>query len=128
MKKEILIPALLVFLGLIFIIFNLIVYFSRGNAWFIAKKIKVGALILSLTAFISCGPNANSFPVKNEPITKDFKDSIAEKNRQDSMEALNKKRRIEDSIVMSIKKGEMQDSIKPVMCYKPAPSKKNNKK
>ncbi len=51
MKREIIIPAFIAFLGLVFIIIKIAVFFTKGNKWFIKKKIKVGALIISFTTF-----------------------------------------------------------------------------
>ncbi len=121
MKKEILIPALLLLLGLIFIIINIIVYFSKGNTWLISKKLKVGALILSLTALFSCGSSSHN----NEPtcyitpIPK-YTDSIhKEKQKQDSILNIENQKRINDSIAKENKKPHR-------MCYRYVPDNKDS--
>ncbi len=90
MKKEILIPALLLILGLVFIIINIIVYVSKGNSWLIGKKLKVGALILTLTGVFSCGspPKPTCYEM---PPSQDYLDSMAEVRKKDSILALEKK-------------------------------------
>ncbi|GEM_PF-3139931 len=51
MKKENLIPFLLVVLGFSFAVISLIVFFTKGKSYyFIKKKLKIGALIITLTA------------------------------------------------------------------------------
>lgn len=90
MKKEILVPTLLFFLGLIFIIINIILYFSRGNSWLIGKKLKIGAMILSLSGIIGCGttPQPTCYEV---PPSKEYLDSLADIRKKDSILALEKK-------------------------------------
>ncbi len=54
MRKENFIPIALVFLGIIFVVISLIVFFTKGKScYFIKKKLKVGALIISLTAILN---------------------------------------------------------------------------
>lgn len=115
MKKEILVPALILFLGLIFIIINVIVYFSKGNTWLISKKIKVGVLILSLTTLFSCGSSSNH---NNEPtcyITPSSKyiDSMKQvKQNQESLLNAEKPKQFTDSIIE-----EKNKNNKIIMCY-----------
>jgi len=122
MKKEILIPALLVFFGLIFIIFNLMVYFSRGNALFIAKKMKVGALILALTSIAACHivPKPTCYDVAAPP--NENNDSIVNAKKQDSINKANKQKQTNDSIA-NINKIRI-DSIRPTSYEMPAPKNK----
>ena len=123
MKKEIFIPALLGFLGLGFIIINIIVYFSRGNAWFIKKKLKVGALILTLTSIAACHtiPQPTCYDVAAP--SNEFNDSTANTNKKDSIYKADKQKQKNDSIA-NINKIRM-DSIRPTCYEMPAP--KNDK-
>ena len=130
MKKEIFIPVLLAFLGLVFIIINIIVFFSKGNAWYIHKKLKVGALILTLTSIAACHTAQTPTCYKTSTTIGDsdsteymkIKDSIQfaknQKHIADSIANANEEKRKKDSIAnIKINKG---DSIQPT-CYKPAP-------
>jgi hypothetical protein len=57
-KKYMIIPLVLVFLGAAFAVISFLVYISRGKYVFIRQKLKIGALILTLTAFsYSCQSN-----------------------------------------------------------------------
>ncbi|MEA2043541.1 MAG: hypothetical protein U9N85_13450 [Bacteroidota bacterium] len=54
-EKKYLVPLLLIGLGVAFIFVSIMVTLTRGNsALWIAKKIKLGAMLLSFTAFASC--------------------------------------------------------------------------
>jgi hypothetical protein len=124
MKKEILIPVLLMFLGVVFVIINIIVYFTKGNNWVVSKKMKVGALILTLTSIVACHtvPKPTCYDVAITP-SKDYTDSIAAANKKDSI----KQMQINDSIA-NINKIRM-DSIRPTCYEMPAPrNDKPNKK
>jgi hypothetical protein len=50
MKKEILIPVIVVLLSIVFIVTCVIVYITKGNSYWISKKIKIGALLLALSS------------------------------------------------------------------------------
>ena len=53
LKKELFIPLILAGLSLIFFIVCFLVFITRGNnSYFIKKKLKVGAMILALTAIV----------------------------------------------------------------------------
>lgn len=55
MKKETFVPIISFTLGFLFIIISLLVFFTRGKSKsLIAKKIKIGALILTLSSAASC--------------------------------------------------------------------------
>jgi hypothetical protein len=134
MKKEILIPVLLIFLGLIFVFINIMVFFSK-NRWFISRKLKVGALIISLTGILACGVPSNQESdhyIKNPPeesIAKQKKqDSIKEKidsisiaNKNDSINKANKLKHKKDSIFKIKTKKKVK--IVPT-CYDPVPDKR----
>ncbi len=86
MKKEILIPTLIILLGVIFVFINIMVFFTKGSSWFVKKKLKVGALILTLTSIAACHtvPRPTCYYVAetngNDTINKiDSKDSIVKK-------------------------------------------------
>jgi hypothetical protein len=111
MRKEILIPFLLLILGLVFIIINIIVYFSVGNPWVVAKKLKVGAMILSLTGMFACGTNnTNDLTCYKSP-KQSYKDSIAEVKKQDSIKTAGIQKHIDDSIAAAKEKKRKKDSI-----------------
>jgi hypothetical protein len=127
MKREIVIPVLISVLGLVFIIINIIVLVSRGNSWLIKRKLKVGAMILSLTGILACG-SPQQPTCYQQPVTNDHADSIADAKKQDSL----KQKLADDSIVNVMNEQRKKDSlakinhkkkpkvIKPT-CYKPAP-------
>ncbi|MFH1052367.1 MAG: hypothetical protein V1779_15710 [bacterium] len=51
MKKELYIPLIIIALTLVFGIICLMVYLSNGNAYWIKKKLKIGALLLTFSWF-----------------------------------------------------------------------------
>ncbi len=57
MKRDLLIPLAVLFLMLIFGLISLLVYF-RTSPKLIKYKLKLGALLLSLTVISSCGSNS----------------------------------------------------------------------
>jgi len=131
MKKEILIPVLLLFLGLIFIIINILVFFSKGNKRLINRKLKVGALILSLTGILACGSHQHP-TCYQKPVTNNEADSIAEIKKQDSIRNAGIQKHLDDSITGVKEEQRKKDSLakikhkkKPSVieptCYKPAP-------
>ena len=57
MKKEIWIPLYLVGLSIAFITVSFLLFLTRGkHQGLLAKKLRLGALIISLTAAVSCSP------------------------------------------------------------------------
>lgn len=132
MKKEILIPLVIMILGLIFVIINIFVFFSKGNAWFIKKKLKIGALILTFTSIAACHTihQPTCYDVTAVEPTENM-DSIANAKRQDSIKMAQK--HINDSIANANNEQRKKDSIakiKPVKgdsiiptCYKAPPPK-----
>ncbi len=52
MKKELYIPLIIVALTLVFGIICLMVYLSNGNAYWIKKKLKIGALLLTFNGIV----------------------------------------------------------------------------
>ncbi len=140
MKKEILIPLLLILLGLLFAIINVMVFFFKGNKWFVKKKLKVGAMILSLTSLLGCGsPFGTCYAPTKEQLDSARQDSI---NKAENLKRINdsiaqydlEKKRIEDSIVLSKRiktyKDKPNETIPIRTCYKPTnkPPKPPNKK
>ncbi len=129
MKREILIPLLILILGLLFIIINIVIFCSKGNSWLISKKLKIGAMILSLTGIIACGspPKVSCY---EQPPSKDYIDSIANARKQDSIKTAKEQKQITDSIANAQEEQKKIDSlakikhkkkppvIKPT-CYKP---------
>jgi hypothetical protein len=49
MKKELLIPLVIIILSIAFIIVSIIVYITNANSNWISRKIKIGALLLTLS-------------------------------------------------------------------------------
>jgi hypothetical protein len=135
MKKEIVFPVLLIILGILFILINLIVFISKGNGWFIKQKLKVGALILSLSGIFACGspPKVSCY---DQAPSKEYTDSIAIVKRQDSIKNAENQKQIEDSIANVMKEQKKKDSLakikhkkKPPIrhtCYKPVMNKNIN--
>lgn len=132
MKKEIIIPLFIVLLGFLFVIINIVVFLTKGNSWFIHKKLKVGALILTLTSIAACHTAQTptcyktSTTIDNSDSTEymRIKDSIQfaknQKHIDDSIANVNEEKRKKDSIAnIKVIKG---DSIQPT-CYKPPPQK-----
>jgi hypothetical protein len=55
MKKEFLIPLIVIILTLIFVIVSAMVFLTKGSPYWISKKLKIGALLIGLTAIsLSC--------------------------------------------------------------------------
>jgi hypothetical protein len=49
MKKELFLPLIIFALTLVFAVICLMVYLSKGNAYWIKRKLKIGALLLTFT-------------------------------------------------------------------------------
>jgi hypothetical protein len=124
MKKEILIPFMLLFLGLIFTMINIIIYFSKRNSWFISKKLKVGAMIITFIGILSCGSTSQP-DIKTStcyaPIPQDInKDSIelVKKKYIDSITKVKGEKQKKDSIQKSNKKKKIRKKEPPQpTCY-----------
>jgi hypothetical protein len=135
MKKEIVFPVLLIILGILFILINLIVFISNGNGWFIKRKIKVGALIISLSGIFACG-SPSKVSCYDQAISKEYKDSLAKVKRQDSIKNAEEKKLVENSISYVIEEQKKKDSLAkikhkkkppiPHTCYKPVMNKNIN--
>ena len=128
MKKEILIPILLCFLAFLFIIINIVVYFTKGNTWFVHQKLKIGAMIISFTGILACGSPPKPTCYDTAP-SKEYTDSITKVKKQDSINVIEKQKHIDDSVANSNEISRKKDSIakikhkkkipiKPV-CYRP---------
>lgn len=63
-KEKLIYPLILLCLVLSFIIISSLVYISNGNPGLIRKKLKIGAMILSLTAIITGGCNLSHKPIQ----------------------------------------------------------------
>jgi hypothetical protein len=101
MKKEIIIPALIIIFGTLFIVINIFVYFSKGNKWLIKKKLKVGALILALTSVTAC----HTIPKHTcyEPVQPD--ENKENKNNMDKIDSV------------SNTNPTLKDTTKIILCY-----------
>jgi hypothetical protein len=131
MKREILVPLILSFLGLLFVIINIILFFLKSNGWLISKKLKVGALILSLSGIFGCGSPPQRSCYRMPPSTE-YLDSIKNIEKMDSIKTAENQKRIEDSIAkeekrkkdsIARKKHIKKDSIVEPSCYKMPPQK-----
>ena len=114
MRKEFLFPISLLILGFLFFIINTIVFFSRGNAWFIKKKLKTGTLILALISILAC----NSPKTVNPPVT--CYTPQPQENKNDSIVLIQKKH--SDSIALADKEKRKKDSVnklykRTTICY-----------
>jgi hypothetical protein len=97
MKNKVVRPITTLFTGFMFVCINALVYCSGGNRWLISKKLKIGAVLISLTAIIACGGDNNQ--------REDTCYKTANPNRKDSIEKV--RVREKDSI-----KKAKQDSMK----------------
>jgi len=100
MKKEILLAILIIFLGFIFFVINIIVLISKGNVWAINRKLKIGALILSLTTILGCGGSHT-----------DNNTTCYKSRRSDNYDSNNNINQKQDSINNAIKQRNIDDSI-----------------
>jgi hypothetical protein len=133
-KKEIVIPIIIVCLSLIFILINILVFFTKGNNRFIKKKLKVGAMILTLTGIIACHtvPKPTCYDVTTIP-PKGETDSIANAIKQDSIKVAENQKFLTDSIANANEEKRKKDSIANIKniksdtiqptCYKMPPPK-----
>jgi hypothetical protein len=130
MKKEHIFPVLIIALGLVFAIIDILIFFSGGNAWLISKKLKIGAMILTLTGILACGSHPRPTCYDTAP-PKEYLDSIENVRKQDSILKAEKEKFKEDSIADAEKEKQKKDSlvkvkhkkktpVKPT-CYKPVP-------
>jgi hypothetical protein len=94
-KREIYIPVLLFFLFITFLLAGAMVYISKARPGWIKTKIKIGAIILSLTTAVSCGsPEVTCYKtpsVKDSGQIKDNdtvkKDTILPKVKKDMIKS-----------------------------------------
>ena len=110
------------------------VFFTKGNAWLIKRKLKVGAIIISLTGIFAC---SSPHPTCYETISKKEADSIRlldslnkvkelkQNHMDDSISSAKEEKRISDSIdkkkkkkdsIANIKHKKKPNVIKPI-CY-----------
>ncbi len=134
MKKEIVIPVLLIILGLVFVIINALVFVFKGNPRLIKRKLKVGAMILTLSSIAACHtiPERTCYKVSISPI-EDNNDTISIANKEDSIKIVNNQSRINDSIAKINEENRKKDSIANIKsikgdtiqptCYKMPPQK-----
>jgi len=103
MKKEVFLPLIIILLGFLFVCINLLVYFSKGNAWLISRKLKIGALLLSLTGVVACGSPLRP-TCYEQPPSKEYRDSVEKARKQDSINEVAKLKHIHDSLEPPVKK------------------------
>jgi hypothetical protein len=130
-KKEIIIPLILVCLSIVFVLINVLVFFSKGNHRLIKEKLKVGALILTLSSIVACHtmPKPTCYDVTTIP-SKEKTDSIANAIKQDSIKLAKNEKRLNDSISNANEEKRKKDSIANIKsdtiqptCYKMPPQK-----
>ena len=97
MNNKVITPLINLLTGLVFVCIDALVYCSRGNRWLIGKKLKIGAVLISLTGIIACGGSKTS--------REDTCYKTANPHRKDSIEKV--RGREKDSINKA-----KQDSIK----------------
>jgi hypothetical protein len=130
MKKEILISVLIILFGLIFVVINILVYITKGNPRFVKRKLKIGAMILSLTSILACNSHYGTTCYKTA-ISKEQSDSlrkvdslaIIKEKKKDSINKAENQKLKNDSIANI--KTMKRDTIIPTCYEMPAP--KNNK-
>ena len=105
MKNKLITPLINLLTGFMFVCIDALVYCSGGNHWLISKKLKIGAVLISLTGIIACGGGntqredtcyKTANPHRKDSIAKvrtREKDSI-EKAKQDSMKAAKAKQNL----------------------------------
>jgi hypothetical protein len=129
MKREILVPVVLFFLGLLFLLINIILLFFNRNTWLISKKLRIGALILTFSGIVGCGtpPQRTCYEM---PPSKEYLDSMESVKKMDSIKAVENQKRINDSIAkeekrkkdsIARKKHIKKDTIVEPTCYKIPP-------
>jgi hypothetical protein len=68
-KKELITPIAIISLSIIFALVSFAVYLTKGNsAFWISKKFKIGALLLTFTSIMACRPPVTCY----EPIPQDW--------------------------------------------------------
>ena len=72
LKKEILIPCYIIVLSIVFVIISALVIITKGRTSLLKKKLKIGAMIISLTAMVSgCGPGPQPMVLCYEMVLPD---------------------------------------------------------
>jgi hypothetical protein len=104
MKNKLIKPLINLVTGFVFVCINALVYCSGGNRWLISKKLKIGAVLISLTGIVACGGSDTS--------REDTCYKTSNPHRKDSIERV----RVQEKD--SIKKAK-QDSIKNAAKHKP---------
>ncbi|MDD3626455.1 MAG: hypothetical protein PHV06_03980 [bacterium] len=87
MKKEIIIPIYLIGLSLVFVIVSLLLFLTGGkNTKLLSRKLKIGALIITMTAILGCGGSNSQQAMVTcyKPAPPDFF-SITDENRKDGV-------------------------------------------
>lgn len=72
-KKDLLAPIAIISLSIIFAIFSIAVFMTKGKSSFwISKKFKIGALLLTFTSIVACKPKVSCYePAVENWITLD---------------------------------------------------------
>ena len=73
LKKENFIPIILLLVGIAFIAISILVFFSKGNTKLVKHKLKLGAIIIGLTASaVSCRPVVTCYEPAMPPDNDQF--------------------------------------------------------
>jgi len=79
MKKEFYVPLIIISLSALFIVVSFMVFISNSNQYWLKRKLKLGAIILSLSASISaCQPFATCY----DPAPADYMYLINTQNNE----------------------------------------------
>jgi hypothetical protein len=109
MKKDIMIPLGIFLLVLFFGIISMLVFFRPKTA-LIRLKLKVGALLLSLTFMASCAPpqptcyEVAALPdstAQNDSLTREVKDSVMPDKKSNKMKTRPVSLEVKDTIMRS---------------------------
>ncbi len=109
-----------------YICLGFFVFFTRGDSWFVNKKLKIGALIIAFTSIFACSSPKTVPPTVTcyTPQPHDNKkDSLAmvKKNNDDSIVNITKDIRKKDSVAINKKNViKKENEIQQPTCYSKA--------
>ena len=115
MKNKLITPLINLLTGFVFVCIDALVYCSGGNHWLISKKLKIGAVLISLTGIIACGGGTDHSNVKCYKPESLREDSIAKAKAWEKEEAIEKaiKKAKQDSINSTKTKQNLVPKPKP---------------
>lgn len=92
-----------------FVFTSFIVFVSKGSKSIIKKKLKAGAMILTLTGIFACNHQRPSSHVNS--FFKEYSDSIKSQRKLDSIQKAAKQKHIDDSTSNVKEKKREKDSL-----------------